>query len=142
MTSNSQSRTNAEIRELIENWAESVRNLDIDGAVANHAQDMLMFDVPPPVHIRGIDAYRQTWPPFFDWLKTGGTFEIVWLDVTAGDDVAYATALLRCGQTDELDVDPTPRLRLTVGLRREAGRWIIAHEHHSFPLTHEEPSGV
>ena len=133
MTSNSQSRAEAEIRDLIENWARSVRNLDIEGAVASHAEDMLMFDVPPPVQIRGIDGYRQTWPAYFDWLRTGGTFEIVWLDVTAGEDVAYATALLRCGRTDEPAVDPEPRLRLTIGLRRDSGRWIIAHEHHSFP---------
>jgi uncharacterized protein (TIGR02246 family) len=133
MTSNNQSRAKTEIRDLIENWAKSVRNLDIEGAVASHAEDMLMFDVPPPVQIRGIDGYRQTWSPFFDWLKTGGTFEIVWLDVTAGEDVAYATALLLCGRTDELTADPEPRLRLTVGLRKDAGRWIIAHEHHSFP---------
>ena len=133
MNSNSQSRARAEIYDLIENWAKSVRNLDVDGAVASHAKDMLMFDVPLPVQIRGIDGYRQSWPPFFDWLKTGGTFEIVWLDVTAGEDVAYATALLRCGRTDELAAYPEPSLRLTVGLRREAGRWIIAHEHHSFP---------
>jgi len=59
-----------------------------------------MFDVPPPARISGIDGYRQTWPQFFDWLKSGGTFEIVWLDVTAGEDVAYATALLRCGRID------------------------------------------
>jgi ketosteroid isomerase-like protein len=142
MTPNNQSRANAEIRHLIENWAKAVRNLNINGAVANHAEDMLMFDVPPPVHIRGIDRYRQTWPPFFDWLKSGATFEIVWLEVTAGEDVAYATALLRCGRTDELATHREPRLRLTVGLRREAGRWIIAHEHHSFPLTHEEQAGA
>lgn len=104
MTPNSQSRASAEIRDLIENWAKSVRNLDINGAVANHAEDMLMFDVPPPVQMRGIDDYRRSWPPFFDWLKTEGTFEIDWLDVTAGEDVAqgkimknpYGTRLSRC----------------------------------------------
>jgi uncharacterized protein (TIGR02246 family) len=142
MTSNSQSRAKAEIRDLIENWARSVRNLDIEGAVASHADDMLMFDVTPPVQIRGTDAYRQTWPPFFDWLRTGGTFEIVWLDVTAGEDVAYATALLRCGRTEEIAADSAPRLRLTVGLRREAGRWVIAHEHHSFPADPEDQASA
>lgn len=133
MTSDNRSRATAEIRSLIENWATSVRDLDLDGVVADHADSVLMFDVPPPVQIRGIDGYRQTWPPFFDWLKSGGTFEIDSLEVTAGEDVAYATALLRCGRTEELASDPEPRLRLTVGLRKEAGGWIIAHEHHSFP---------
>src|SRR3546814_785397 len=142
MTSNSPSLAEAEIREMIKSWAQSVRSLDVDGAVASHADDMLMFDVPPPVEIRGIDGYRQTWSPFFDWLKNGGTFEIAWLDVTAGEDVAYATALLRCGRTDDLAVAPEPRLRLTVGLRREAGRWLIAHEHRSFPTNAQDHVGA
>jgi ketosteroid isomerase-like protein len=55
------------------------------------------------------------------------------LDVTAGDQVAFATALLRCGTKEELAREPTVRLRLTVGLRKEHDRWIIAHEHHSLP---------
>ena len=57
-----------------------------------------MFDVPPPYEgVRGIDAYRDTWPGFFEWQARGATFEIVSLEVTAGEDVAFAYALLRCG---------------------------------------------
>lgn len=93
-----------------------------------------MFDVPPPDDgVRGIDAYRETWLPFFGWLRSGASFEIVELDVTAGDDVAYAWALLRCGTEDDLRKDPDNRLRLTIGLRKDGGRWVVSHEHHSFP---------
>jgi ketosteroid isomerase-like protein len=56
------------------------------------------------------------------------------LDVTAGADVGYATALLACGTPEELATKPPDfRLRITLGLRRDDGRWVIAHEHHSFP---------
>ena len=123
-----------EIRELIERWAGSVREKNLDDVVAHHARDMVMFDVPPPVVVRGLDAYRDTWQPFFDWQRENqGSLEIVTLDVTAGDDVAFATAVLRCGTKEELKADSTPRLRLTVGLLKVEGRWQIAHEHHSFP---------
>jgi ketosteroid isomerase-like protein len=94
----------------------------------------VMFDVPPPYDgVRGINAYRETWPPFFEWQARGSSFEIVALDVTAGDEVAYAHALLRCGTEQELAENPENRLRLTLGLRKEQGRWVVAHEHHSFP---------
>jgi len=53
--------------------------------------------------------------------------------VAAGDDGAYAHALLRCGRDETLAERPALRLRLTLGLRRQDGRWIVAHEHHSFP---------
>jgi ketosteroid isomerase-like protein len=72
------------------------------------------------------------WPAFFEWQEGGAVFDIVRLDVTAGADVAFATALLKCGTADELAELPERRLRLTVGLRKEGGRWVVAHEHHSF----------
>ena len=122
-----------QIRVLIERWAEAVHAGDLEGVLAAHADDIVMFDVPPPHEgVRGIDAYRETWPPFFEWQATGASFEIVSLDVTAGADVAYAYALLRCGTQQDLADHPETRLRLTVGLRKESGRWVVAHEHHSF----------
>jgi ketosteroid isomerase-like protein len=108
----------------------------MSGVLAAHSDDIVMFDVPPPYEgVRGIDAYRETWPPFFEWQARGAAFEIVSLDVTAGEDVAYAHALLRCGMPRELVDNPENRLRLTLGLRNEHGRWVVAHEHHSFPDT-------
>jgi uncharacterized protein (TIGR02246 family) len=125
-----------QIRELIEHWAAAVHAGDMDGVLADHAGDIVMFDVPPPHDgVRGIGAYRETWPPFFEWQAQGASFEIVELDVTAGEDVAYAYALLRCGSPDELAAHPEHRLRLTLGLRRDRGRWVVAHEHHSFADT-------
>jgi uncharacterized protein (TIGR02246 family) len=122
-----------EVRELIERFAAAVRAHDLDGVVADHAADVVMFDVVPPDDgVLGIDAYRETWPQFFQWLNQGAAFEIVSLDVTAGEDVAFAHALLMCTPPEELALRPAARLRLTVGLRREQGRWTIAHEHHSF----------
>ena len=124
----------AEVRSLIERWADAVHAGDLDAVLADHATDIVMFDVPPPKDgVRGIDAYRETWPPFFEWQRQGAVFEIVELDVTAGHDVAFAHALLRCGTAAELEQDPTNRLRLTIGLRKEGRRWLVTHEHHSFP---------
>jgi uncharacterized protein (TIGR02246 family) len=124
----------ARIRTLITNWADAVHRGDLDGVLADHAEDIVMFDVPPPHDgIRGLAAYRATWPPFFAWQAQGARFDIESLDITVGTDVAYAHALLRCGTPDELAERPTLRLRLTFGLRKEGDRWLVAHEHHSFP---------
>jgi uncharacterized protein (TIGR02246 family) len=125
-----------QIRTLAERWAAAVHRGDMEGVLADHARDIVMFDVPPPHDgVRGIDAYRETWPGFFAWQARGASFEIVSLEVTAGDDVAYVHALLRCGMPEELAEHPESRLRLTLGLRKEDGRWVVAHEHHSFADT-------
>lgn len=120
--------TNADetaIRTIIEDWAAAVRAVDMKGILANHTGDILMYDVPEPLLSRGTDAYRETWELFFRYSKGGpGSFDIVELAVTAGDTVAFATATLEIAKT---------QLRLTIGLRKEGGRWLIAHEHHSYP---------
>jgi uncharacterized protein (TIGR02246 family) len=128
------SNDETDIRALIERWAAAVHGGDLDTVLADHADDIVMFDVPPPDNgVRGIAAYRATWPPFFEWQAKGASFEIVELDVVAGDDVAFAYALLRCGMPEEFEKDPDNRLRLTLGLRKDDESWVVVHEHHSFP---------
>lgn len=128
-----ETRDQQEIRALIESWADAVRRRDLDRVVARHGADIRMFDAAPPVEARGVAAYRQSWEPFFSWFGDDGTFEVVGLEVTAGNRVAFATALLRCGSPEEIARFPEPMLRLTVGLRRIDGAWTITHEHHSIP---------
>ncbi|MEV6945108.1 nuclear transport factor 2 family protein [Streptomyces sp. NPDC051172] len=124
----------AQIRALITKWAESVHRGDLDGVLADHTEDIVMYDVPPPHEgLHGLAAYRATRPPFFARQAQGACFDIEFLDVTAGKDAACAHALLRCGTPGEPAEHPTLRLRLTLGLRKERGRRLVAQEHHSFP---------
>jgi ketosteroid isomerase-like protein len=127
-----------QIRDLIERWATAAHDGDMPSVLADHAPEIVMFDVPPPHRgVRGLDSYRETWPGFFAWQASGAVFEIESLDITPGAVVAFAFALLRCGTPAELARDPDQRLRLTVGLRKVDGRWVVTHEHHSFADTTE-----
>ena len=86
------------ITALIRRWAAAVHDGDLPAVLADHAADIVMFDVPPPDDgVRGIDAYRETWPPFFEWQRSGASFEILDLTVTAGADVAFAHARSSAG---------------------------------------------
>src|SRR5215217_2208422 len=90
-----------------------------------------MFDVPPSEDgVRGIAAYRKTWPPFVTWQRQVHRSRSS-RSTSAPGGVAYA--LPRCGTPEELERDPGNRLRLTVGLQRDGDRWVVTHEHHSFP---------
>jgi uncharacterized protein (TIGR02246 family) len=129
-----------QIRDLIERWAAAVHAGDLPTLLADHAPDIVMFDVPPPHQgVRGLDAYGETWPGFFEWQASGAAFEIESLDIMAGADLAFAFALLRCGTPADFDRDPDQRLRLTIGLRKLDDRWLVTHEHHSFADTTGSP---
>lgn len=129
-----------QVRELIGAWAIAVHEGDVETVLADHAPDIVMFDVPPPHQgVRGIEAYRSSWPAFFEWQASGAVFDIETLDVVVGADVAFAYGLLRCGTPADLSADPEQRLRLTIGLRKLGGRWTVVHEHHSFADTTAAP---
>lgn len=119
-----------DLRHLTESWARAIRARDLAGVVANHTDDVVFFDVVPPIELRGIDAYRASWSQFFAWLGRRGTFELHDLELTAGEDVAFGHGTIRCSGTESSDA---LTIRLTLGFRKIGGNWRIAHEHHSEP---------
>jgi uncharacterized protein (TIGR02246 family) len=121
------------IRKLIDDWSAAVRRKDYDGVLKWHSRDILMFDVPEPFQSDGIEAYRKTWDLFFAWLSQPPRFELSDIRITAGSDVAFATARGTCLGPDE-DGNPAELdFRLTMGLRKNGGQWMVEHEHHSIP---------
>jgi uncharacterized protein (TIGR02246 family) len=127
------SKDEQDIRALIDRWTKAVREEDRAGIRADHDSEMLMFDVPPPFLSRGLDAYMETWEEFLSCNETPVAFDMRDVKITAGKDVAFATAIGQClnkgpnGKREELE------FRLTMCLRKIDGRWRVMHEHHSLP---------
>ena len=121
------------ISDLIERWSKGVRDQDRAAIRQDHDADILMFDVPPPFQSRGIDEYMATWDTFFSFAEKPVRFDFTNIEITAGPEVAFATAVGHCvtigrdGRREPLD------FRLTMGLRKIDGRWRVMHEHHSLP---------
>jgi ketosteroid isomerase-like protein len=86
-----------QIKALIEGWVDAVRRHDFSGVLAHHEHDIVMFDVPPLLQSRGMEEYRKTWDLFFRYHKPSQAFDIEELAITAGEDVAFAVAIMRCG---------------------------------------------
>jgi len=123
------------VRDLLERWAAAVRAKNMPEVLANHSPDFRLFDVPPPFESRGLAAYEDTWKLFYSSQPDPVAFDIKWLEVVAGDDVAFAFAHMQCVEPTEKVKRKLLDFRLTVGLRKLEGRWIIVHEHHSVPAT-------
>lgn len=125
----------AAVRSMVESWAAAVRRKDFAGILQNHSPDMVMFDVPPPFQSKGIDAYRKTWDTFFSWSSDPIPFDFTEMSITAGRDVAFVVAAMRCAEPGPDGEQKSLDFRLTIGLHKIEGRWTITHEHHSVPAT-------
>ena len=123
----------AAIRNVVESWTAAVRRRDFGGILQNHSSDIVMFDVPPPFQSRGIEAYKMTWDLFFAWSSDPIVFDITEMSITAGKDVAFVVATMRCTEAGPKGERKGLDFRLTMGLRKIDGRWTITHEHHSVP---------
>jgi uncharacterized protein (TIGR02246 family) len=131
--SHGHSADEAAVRGVFESWTAAVRRRDTEGILKNHSPDIVMFDVPPPFQTRGIEAYRKTWDMFYSWSSDPIPFEVTDISITAGNDVAFVIATMRCAEPGPDGKQKSLDFRLTVGLRKIEGRWTITHEHHSVP---------
>jgi ketosteroid isomerase-like protein len=125
----------AQIRALIERWAKAAREENRAAIRLDHDSGVLMFDVPPPFLSRGLDAYMATWETFFSSVEKPITFNFHDVQITCGQEVAFATATGRCVNLDPNGKREPLEFRLTMGLRKIAGEWRVMHEHHSLPAT-------
>jgi uncharacterized protein (TIGR02246 family) len=84
-----------EIRELIDDWSRAMSNKDIDSILAHYAEDVIAFDVPPPLQVNGRKAVRTKTE---NWLKMfEGPISVEFKDqnIAASDDLAVLHQLAR-----------------------------------------------
>jgi ketosteroid isomerase-like protein len=54
-----------EVTSLIRRWERAIQAGDMEGIIADHGEDIVMFDVPEPLQSLGLEAYRKTWDLFY-----------------------------------------------------------------------------
>ena len=122
------------IRTQFEERARALYNKDAKAAVRHYADDIVNFDLAPPLAQRGREAtdpaVLQGWFDSWDW-PIGMAFEQV--QVRVAGDLAFAFGFLHMtgGRTDGSLTDVWARF--TVCLERRGDEWKIVHEHQSFP---------
>jgi uncharacterized protein (TIGR02246 family) len=124
----------AKIRQLIDDWARTLRAKDTKGVMSFYAPGVVVFDIAPPLVCTGANAYRKNWEEWFaSWQGPIG-YEIRDLSITVGDDVAFSHSLNRISgkRTDGEETDVW--VRVTAGYRKVDGKWMVAHEHISVPF--------
>jgi ketosteroid isomerase-like protein len=133
--------TSAIIRVLEERGA-AIREKDARKAVSYYADDIVNFDLAPPLSYRGSEATNpqelQNW--FDSWTRAIG-IDFDRLTVRTEGNLGFAHGYLHLTgpRTDGSETDVWARM--TACLEQRNGAWKIVHEHQSFP-TKMDGSGL
>jgi ketosteroid isomerase-like protein len=124
-----------EIRALIEERAAAIREKDSARAVATLADDVVAFELAPPLALAAGQARDlaalTAW--LSGWEGPVGV-EIRDLHVEAAGDVGWSRSLNRLHGTLKGGREVDLWMRSTLGFRKVAGAWKIAHGHSSVPF--------
>src|SRR5437667_10872277 len=77
----------AEIKRVIEGGVEAIRDKNIEGVMSLYAQEVVSFDIVPPLQYVGADAFRKPWEEVFSSFQGPIGYEIHDLNITVADDV-------------------------------------------------------
>ncbi|MET9626852.1 nuclear transport factor 2 family protein [Lentzea sp. NPDC006480] len=125
-----------EILALFTSLVEGMRDRSPAQVVARYADDAVTCTLAPPLRNTGLDARDPDalagWMAGFDGPIT---IEHRDLSVDVSGDLAFVHGLqllaaVPVGYPEGFSM----WTRITVGLRRRAGRWLITHEHQSVPF--------
>ena len=137
MAAPSESPERDRVRQLVLDRAQAVLDRDIEGATAANAEDIVTFDVLPPLRNAGAGGVRGRTARWFGGYTQGPGYEVRDLEVVAGDEVAFAYYLYRVSGTLSDGGKVGMWVRATLGLQKRAGEWAIVHEHDSVPFDPE-----
>jgi uncharacterized protein (TIGR02246 family) len=130
-------RDEARIRACIDAVAQAIRVKDVNALMTHYTPDTIIFDLMP-LQTLGIDAYRGNFEAWFGSVEGPIEFEIHDLRIATRDDVAFGhyTSGIRCRRKTGAQTEY--RVRVSVGLRKVGGDWLIVHEHVSLPFASME----
>ncbi|WP_027341464.1 YybH family protein [Hamadaea tsunoensis] len=132
----------AAIRGLIGTIVEGLRAKDLEALKRAYTADVVSFDVEPPLQHVGIDAKLKNWSTVFAVFESV-TYEVRDLTLAIGGDVAFGHAFARLSGTLKNGTATGGMwVRLTYGLRKIEGTWLIAHDQVSVPLDVRSGRGV
>jgi len=122
-----------EIQQRIESLAEAIRNKNLDQVMAHYAPDVIVFELVPPLDVRGIDGYRKNFQNWFASMSSRISYEMMDVHISAGDSYAFCHYLSHVTGARTGGGRADYWVRVSSGWRKVNGEWLVAHEHISMP---------
>lgn len=134
----------SDVRALLERRIDACRAKDIDRLMSLYSPNVVYFDCVPPLEgFIGSDAVRRNFLRWFDEYEGPVGLETRDLDIAVSEDVAFAHML----HLDKGNVHLSKAgldeawIRSTVCCQRMGRRWLITHEHISWPFEFNKQGG-
>ena len=124
----------AAIQRLLDDGIRALRDKNIEGIMSLYAQEVVSFDIVPPLRYLGADAFRKRWEEVFSSFQGPIGYELHDLNITVGDDVAFTHSLNRISGTLTTGQKIDLWLRWTACFRKINGKWLIVHHQNSVPV--------
>ena len=112
----------AAIQRLLDDGIRSLRDKNIEGVMSLYAPEVVSFDIVPPLRYVGADAFRNVWEEVFSSFQGPIGYEMHDLNITVGDDVAFAHSLNRISGTMNNELKTDLWLRWTACFRKINGK--------------------
>lgn len=123
-----------EIRGWIDRWTKAVSAKDVDRVMELYTDDVVAYDVVPPLQYIGKAAYRADFQQFFAQYESDLRVETRDLHVGANGDLGYATGLQMISGTLKHGQKSGVWVRFTSLYRKVNGKWLDFHDHVSVPV--------
>jgi ketosteroid isomerase-like protein len=123
-----------QIQAIIEDYGEGLRNKDADRCVMHYADDVVQFDLAPPLENRGKATARKNLAEWFKTFDGPIGVEITRLTISAGTDAAFAFCLNHISGTNRRGEKNDHWVRVSIGFQKTEGKWLVNHEHVSVPF--------
>jgi len=123
-----------EIRGWIDRWTKAVSAKDIDRLMELYTDDVVAYDVVPPLQYIGKAAYRADFQQFFSQYESDLRIETRDLHVGASGEFGYLTGLQMISGTLKHGEKSGVWVRFTSLYRKINGKWLDFHDHVSVPV--------
>ncbi|HET9419476.1 MAG TPA: nuclear transport factor 2 family protein [Chthoniobacterales bacterium] len=123
----------SDIRKWLDDWTKAFARKDVDAVIALYADDVIAYDVVPPLQYVGKEAYRADYQQFFGQYQSDLHVEVRDLHIGVRGDFAYAAGLELIGGTLKNGQKSDVWVRFTSLFRKVKGRWLDFHDHVSVP---------
>ena len=123
-----------EIHGWLDRWTKAVSAKDVDRVMELYTDDVVAYDVVPPLEYVGKAAYRADYQQFFSQYDSDLHVETRDLHVGASGEFGYASGLQMISGTLKHGQKSGMWVRFTSLYRKVNGKWLDFHDHVSVPV--------